>query len=670
MDIKLLKLFLIMLISSSIASAQNLSSARGISLAASSLSVNDASAIDWNPAAIGSLHDIEINITNSISSNSKGFSLISMSGVKKITDRQAIAIAYTPGRELKFILPALLTILDSAGNPVLTKYDREITYYQTIGAGYSIDVSKYLSLGTAFRIYGNDITDLKYFIDSTNTIGSRLDKNSISIWSLDFGSTLAINDYWKVGGTVKNLAYGRTKNFPDDLDDLRLKLHRVGVVGASFKPSENFLTAIEGDTEQQIRIGLEWIPYENFYLRTGLYTLYSNANPFEAIALGTGFNIDRFAADIGYIWFPSKTNRGGTINLSTFSSTNFTNLDYSRFTSDQLLLTLRTYLGSEFEPLAIIEGVDIKNEIYPASAKIFAFTPVGTARVRNNSSKRISTKIGFFISEVMNTPTESMPYNLEPEEILEIPFNAVFNNKIDSVKKLSIYDGLVFVKAKIAEEYDDRYQTRVLVRGRNDWNGDVYTLHYFVKPGDSKVLDFSRNVIHNRKNHFDTIPGQLQNFEKARALFDSLTHLLRYINDPRLSRDYVQYPEETLTLYGGDCDDITVCYASLLMSIGISAAFVDVIPQDNASEAHIYLLFDTGIPPQDANYLTDNPKRYCIRRSDSNKETVWIPVETTMLKKGFMEAWNKGAEQYYKEAEIGLGIVKGWIKVVDIIETQ
>jgi predicted transglutaminase-like cysteine proteinase len=330
---------------------------------------------------------------------------------------------------------------------------------------------------------------------------------------------------------------------------------------------------------------------------------------------------------------------------------------------------LKAFVGKERTALAVIEHVGMMSEIYPASSKVYAFTPVGSARVRNNAEKNITAKVSFYIPGVMNAPTETAPYVIGPDEVVEIPFHAIFNSGIDSVKRLSIYEGTVFVKAEIAAEYDDRYQTKVLVRGRNDWNGDVESLHYFVKPGDGDVREFSRNTLHDERNRFDTIPSELINFEKARAIFDALTRTVGYVNDPKLSRDFVQYPSETLAMYSGDCDDITVCYASLLMSVGVSTAFVDVLPQDTTGDAHIYLMFDTGIPADRAQIISENTKRYLIRRTEKNIETVWIPVETTLLKSGFTEAWNVGAEQFYRDAEIGLGIIKGWIKIIDVLGT-
>ncbi len=666
---KLLKFLLAMLLGSSILSAQHLSSARGIGIAAATAMTRDGSAIDWNPASLGDVPDMEVDIASYLSSQSKGFTLLSLSATKKISYNHSFALAYTPGKELNFAVPSLLTILDSAGNTVTAKYDREISYRQIISAAYSFRPVPSFSLGTAVRLFESDVADAKYYIDSTNAISSRTEENGISIWSVDLGALYSIDERWKVGGVVKNLIRGKIGTLPVDLDVFRLRLQRIARVGAALQARDNLLIGIEGDTESNTRLGAEWMPTENIYVRSGLYSSLSAPVGIEAVALGSGISIERFSADISYLWFPSGTNREGYITRATFSTTSFMDLDYTPFTSNRFVVSLKAFVGKERTALAVIEHVGMMNEIYPASSQVYAFTPVGRARIRNDAGKNITAKVSFYIPGVMNTPTETAPYVIGPDEVVEIPFHAVFNSGIDSVKSLSVYEGTVFVKAEIAAEYDDRYQTKVLVRGRNDWNGDVESLHYFVKPGDRDVLEFSRNTLHDDKNRFDTIQSELINFEKARTIFEALTRTVRYVNDPKLSRDFVQYPSETLAMHSGDCDDITVCYASLLMSVGISAAFVDVLPQDTTGDAHIYLIFDTGIPADRAQIVSVNTKRYLIRRAEKNVETVWIPVEATLLKSGFTEAWNVGAEQFYRDAEIGLGIIKGWIKIIDVLGT-
>jgi hypothetical protein len=158
----------------------------------------------------------------------------------------------------------------------------------------------------------------------------------------------------------------------------------------------------------------------------------------------------------------------------------------------------------------------------------------------------------------------------------------------------------------------------------------------------------------------------MESYIKARLIMNSFAGKLVYVNDPRLTADYVQYPAETLRLRGGDCDDMTVCFSSLLSSVGISTAFVDVVPPNAPDRSHIYLLFDTGLDPRYGSSISENPKRYVVRRSKGGAESVWVPIETTVISKGFDEAWTAGSQAYFDDVEIGLGLAKGWVRIVDV----
>jgi hypothetical protein len=111
---------------------------------------------------------------------------------------------------------------------------------------------------------------------------------------------------------------------------------------------------------------------------------------------------------------------------------------------------------------------------------------------------------------------------------------------------------------------------------------------------------------------------------------------------------------------------MTVCFASLLSSVGISTAFVDVVPPSAPEKSHVYLLFDTGLEPRYGSSISENPKRYVVRKGKSGKETVWIPIETTVISKGFDEAWTAGAQAYFDDVELGLGVARGWVRIYDV----
>jgi hypothetical protein len=98
----------------------------------------------------------------------------------------------------------------------------------------------------------------------------------------------------------------------------------------------------------------------------------------------------------------------------------------------------------------------------------------------------------------------------------------------------------------------------------------------------------------------------------------------------------------------------------------MNTAFVDVAPPQRLEDAHIFMLFDSEIPAAQANSVSDNPKRYVIRKNERGEETVWIPVETTAITEGFEKAWELGAREYFDYVEVGLGAVRGWVHVVDV----
>jgi hypothetical protein len=224
----------------------------------------------------------------------------------------------------------------------------------------------------------------------------------------------------------------------------------------------------------------------------------------------------------------------------------------------------------------------------------------------------------------------------------------------------------VYVSATPAEDYDDRYKTPVIIHGRNDWDGNATSLRYFVTPEEPAILKYTRDVLWKHRDSLTGIDPELELFHKARSLINEFSGSLTYVNDPQQSADYVQYPSQTLQLRGGDCDDFTVCVSSLLNSIGISTAFVDVVPPQDSSRSHIYILFDTGVTPVHGNAISQNPKRYITRTGPKGSETLWIPMETTAIMRGFTEAWSEGAQEYFDDVELGLGLVKGWVKVVDV----
>ena len=45
---------------------------------------------------------------------------------------------------------------------------------------------------------------------------------------------------------------------------------------------------------------------------------------------------------------------------------------------------------------------------------------------------------------------------------------------------------------------------------------------------------------------------------------------------------------------------------------------------------------------------------------------IWIPIETTLVERGFEKAWEAGATHYLQEAVVRSGLNQGWVNIIDI----
>ncbi|MDI6802634.1 MAG: hypothetical protein QME58_02155 [Bacteroidota bacterium] len=645
---------------------QYMSSSRGVGVAAFTALSADVSSIDWNPGGLTNIREWELNFSNfkSTSIAKSGFTFQSFGIGKKFFEKHAAAIRYSPGSNLEFIVPAAFSVYDTAGNIIVTKFDKRISFSQNYSVGYAYNIVDELSFGFSARLFDSKVSDTKYFIDTNNVIQSLVSDYSASSWAIDFGTQYKINNKWYFGLVFKNLFKISEVEFTEALRNYQLNLAKSVCFGLAYSLSEKFITSFEFDTKNKLRFGAELSAFDFLQVRSGVYTTdFPKFSP-EAASIGFSISYHPVQLSFSYLRFFDQTNRRGVSSIDILNKSGYADIDYTPFTTDRLSLSVSINLGRTKDVLARIEFVEMLSEVFPASYQTYAFRPLGIARVRNVSSKPIEAKVSFFVDDFMNAPTETKPFRINSNETIEVPFLAVFNSAINAVKKFSIYDGTVYVHAEPAGDYDDRYQTRVLIRGKNDWNGDVMLLRYFITPNDPDIIKFSRKVLDKKKSENDN--GLLLKFKHAAILFDELARHVQYISDPKQSADFVQYPAETISLRGGDCDDLTVCYAALLGSIGISSALVDVIPADDPKNSHIYLMLDTEIEVSKANLISDNTKRYIIRKNEKGIETVWLPVETTILSKGFSEAWNTGASNYFQDVIINNGIGKGWVRVVDL----
>jgi tetratricopeptide (TPR) repeat protein len=166
----------------------------------------------------------------------------------------------------------------------------------------------------------------------------------------------------------------------------------------------------------------------------------------------------------------------------------------------------------------------------------------------------------------------------------------------------------------------------------------------FVTAKDPEIQRIAKNMAAlSRREGAQAVSTELQLAMAQFALMQARG--LAYVVDPSsayselsanpLAVDYVQFPRQTLQYQAGDCDDLSATYAALLQSVGVDTAFVTI-------PGHIYTAFRLEMSRREARTSFANIDDLIFR----DDGTVWIPVETTLLEKSFMEAWAEGARQW------------------------
>ncbi len=659
-------LVIILGVTVSTVSAQAVFSPRASALGAYSPLVNDVRGFTANPAGLAGVKDWDLYTSTYAATSTSGAGLVfSGFGIgKRFFGDNTLALQYTPGTSLDVIEPAQFTI---AGLNIST--NRQISYEEPLAAAYAIRIADNFSAGLQGRMQTEKITEQEFSLrainDSLNAVIPVQQEYSRSTWFADLGLL------WKPAGsvTLSALWSGAVRfngtGIPTGFDSYTLPRERYLELGAAWNVTPLLTCAAQGSTDRRAAFGAEWVPGLGIAARGGLYAD-AGGYPFvNAFSLGIGWSYLFLEADASYTRFTNRTGRNGTVNVPTFDPSGIKDLAMSPFSPDRTAFSVRAILGTVREYPVRIEGVEMLGGIYPSAYQALAYRPVGRVRVRNTTGRPVQARATMYVDRLMDQPTESQPVNIQPGASADIPLTAVFNDRVMGVQSLTIREGTVSVTAGPGEE-DDRVQARVLIHGKNDWDGSAAALRYFVTPDDPEVIRTARAILLAGKDSLAGVPSDMGPMRRAAVLCNAFRGKLIYVSDPKHLTEFVQYSTETLRNRSGDCTDMTVCFASLLSSMGISTAFVDVVPPAKPEKAHIFLLFDTGVSPKYGDRVSSNPKRYIVRKSKSGQESIWLPIESTAVTRGFEEAWTEGAQQYFDDVELGLGVVEGWVRIVDV----
>ena len=309
--------------------------------------------------------------------------------------------------------------------------------------------------------------------------------------------------------------------------------------------------------------------------------------------------------------------------------------------------------SSTREPRIRIEPPQF-DRIFPVFYQYYNDNSLGSVVIANEEPGEIrDVKVALFVNQFMDTPKISAAVpTIDRDGIVEVPLFGLFTTGILDVIEPTTVSAEIQVSYRYRDQLytkNESYTVQVLNRNNMSWDDDRRAAA-FVSPNDPTVRRFVGNVTSatrsSAENSLNDTLGQ------AMAIFESLRlYGLSYQIDPNSSYielsenenaiDYLNFPSQTLDYRSGDCDDLAILYASLLESLNIRTAFV-TIPQ------HIYMAFHIAADREQIE-ATFSSTADLIYRDDG----VWLPLETTLLEEGFLEAWSIGAKQWRENESRG-----------------
>jgi len=287
------------------------------------------------------------------------------------------------------------------------------------------------------------------------------------------------------------------------------------------------------------------------------------------------------------------------------------------------------------------------DEVFPVFYQYYDDKPIGRATIKNLEKGTIrDLRASLLIKQYMDSPkVYEFPGELGKKEELEIPLYALFNDRV-----LEITEGTK-VAAEISLEYRVRGTPRVQVeratlslnhRNAAIWDDDRRAAA-FVTANDPAVLKLGKSTAGLVRQH--GYPALDMNLRIAIALHQALSEYgMSYVVDrstpyaefveKKYAVDFLQFPRQTMEYQAGDCDDLSILYAALLEAVSVETAFVTV-------PGHIYIAFALQMTPNEARRFFMNPDSLIEKEGK-----VWLPLEVTEIKGGFLKAWDKGAQTW------------------------
>ncbi|OIO17631.1 MAG: hypothetical protein COZ80_00765 [Ignavibacteria bacterium CG_4_8_14_3_um_filter_37_9] len=617
------------------------------------------SSTENNATNFSSVKDVAIGVLFGAELTSPTASNLYAFGIAKTFGGSNIFLRYSPGFFKEFTLLKNQSIVGSDSSAISLKTD--LKYQEYFSAGYSYKISGKLSGGFTLKYFNEEFSQDAIgavFTDSSLSLIRNNETESMKLWNVQFGCDYLFTPSLRLSLSASNFFNMKNGSLSETNKAFELRTPK------------NLRIALYTQPLQSVEVNLLYETFKAMQASVGKTFLFNKFSSSLDCTYFSDFSLNGIqpslslqygnicAAVTGVIYF---SNIKKTSSLSDLTANGITNLVHNKYSSNKVAFNLSYLLNTTQEKLVQFVDVTVANSLFPTFTERFVDEPFAVARVVNLSDKPVSVKPSSKIDKINSEVIYSPNVLVQPKDTVSIPFYTVVSESYFTANpEISFVNFFLLTENR---DTDDEIQKPILVNSSNAWDGEVSNLRYFVK----KDFDFSsttaKRLLSAHKNELDTANSALLNFLQAKILFNEIITGMLYIADPLASNDRVQFPHETIDVKGGDCDDLSVCLASLYESIGIETAFVDYRGNDHSR--HVHLLFNTNLSPAEAGLITQNDKKYYVRKNSLGEEKIWIPLETTE-RSNFTNAWEKGVEKFSNEALDQLGLIKGTVQIIEI----
>ena len=257
-----LLVMVVVMMETSLTFGQSVMDARRVGMASYGAAVSDVRDFNINPAGLAGMRDWDFTTTTYLppTTGQGGFVFHGLSFGKRIAERGALALQYSPGTQVRFVVPPTVTV-PPGGTP--TSSDRQLEYSEPFSLGLAYRVLDQVAFGVGARVRRERLTETLYELVIEDTIAYPVvttAESRVTSWNLDAALLLDVADGVRLGLVGRTLFSLDDQSPSDSLSLYRLPANPVGELSIAARPHPALLLTAELTTELTGALGLEWEP--------------------------------------------------------------------------------------------------------------------------------------------------------------------------------------------------------------------------------------------------------------------------------------------------------------------------------------------------------------------------------------------------------------------------